>query len=82
VTAKPGAIAAALDRLGDLLAQDGTFSDSKYAGLDAARVELAEMHKALEAVEGWASDTGPLKGKSPMDVAEYCRAARGAKAGA
>jgi len=33
------------------------------------------MLAALEAIAGWASDTGPLKHKTPMGISEYARAA-------
>ena len=37
--------------------------------------ENARLLAALEGIIEWASDSGPLLGKGPMDIAAYARAA-------
>lgn len=42
---------------------------------DPVEVVALEARAALEAIAGWASDEGPLVGKSPMDISAFAREA-------
>jgi hypothetical protein len=47
-----------------------------YAALIVRAVNSYDkLTEALAAVADWAQDSGPLAGKTPGDVAEYCRKA-------
>ena len=37
--------------------------------------EMETAIDALRSIAGWASDVGPLKGKGPMEVSAFARAA-------
>ena len=51
-----------------------TYTDS-INELNEIHDENERLRESLKAIAGWASDRGPLKGKGPMDVSAYARAA-------
>jgi hypothetical protein len=74
------------DTNGGLWMYSGDGDDHHIAEMQPNYAELAAtivrdhnegpgLRTALLAVYDWAADAGPLKGKTPGDVAEYCRKA-------